>query len=246
VTALAIVRKELRLYFGSPLFYVLASVILVLAGYLFYTNLHLYVLYGGQNLERGLWMQQFLDLRQLLIVLVPMLTMRLLAEERRLGTLELLWTYPIRDVEIVMAKFFACWVVLLLVLGATALHPVLLARIQAFPAGPLVAGYLGLALVSAAFVACGLFVSALTDSQLVAGAATYGVLLFFWLLNWNEAAVSDGWLRVLRPLSIFDRFELFTTGGIDTKNVVYFCLVTGVFLVMTLLALESRRWRGIR
>lgn len=246
MTTLAIVRKELRLYFGSPLVYVLAAVILVLAGYLFYTNLHLYLLLGGQNLERGLWMHQFLDMRQLLIVLVPMLTMRLLAEERRLGTLELLWTYPLRDVEIVLAKFLACWGVLLLVLGATAIHPVLLARIQPFPAGPLVAGYLGLALLAAAFVACGLFVSALTDSQLVAGAATYGVLLFFWLLNWNEAAVNEGWLRVLRPLALFDRFELFATGGVDTKDVVYFVLFTTVFLVVTLLALESRRWRGIR
>jgi ABC-2 type transport system permease protein len=246
VTIPALVRKELRLYFGSPLVYVLAAVILVLAGYLFYTNLHLYVLFGGQNIERGLWMQQFLDLRQLLIVLVPMLTMRLLAEERRLGTLELLWTYPIRDVEIVLAKFVACWGVLLLVVAATALHPVLLARIQPFAVGPLLAGYLGLALLAAAFVACGLFVSALTDSQLVAGAATYGVLLFFWLLNWNEAAVSESWLRVLRPLALFDRFEVFATGGIDTKDVVYFTLFTLVCLTVTVLALESRRWRGIR
>ncbi len=246
MTALAIVRKELRLYFGSPLVYVLASVILLLAGYLFYTNLHLYVLLGGQNLERGLWMPHFLDLRQLLIVLTPMLTMRLLAEERRLGTLELLWTYPLRDVEIVAAKFLACWGVLLLVVGATAVHPMLLAGMQPIPAGPVVAGYLGLALVAAAFVACGLFVSALTDSQLVAGAATYGVLLFFWLLNWNEAAVSEGWLRWLRPLALFDRFEIFATGGIDTKDVVYFVLFTAVFLVVTVLALESRRWRGIR
>jgi len=246
VTMLAIVRKELRLYFGSPLVYVLAAVVLVLAGYLFYTNLHFYVLYGGQSLERGLWMQQFLDMRQLLIVLVPMLTMRLVAEERRLGTLELLWTYPLRDVEIVLAKFLACWAVLLVVIGATSLHPMLLARIQSFPVGPVFAGYLGLALLAAAFVACGLFVSALTDSQLVAGAATYGVLLFFWLLNWNEAAVSEGWLRVLRPLALFDRFEVFATGGIDTKDVVYFALFTTVFLVITVLAFESRRWRGIR
>lgn len=246
MTALAIVRKELQHYFGSPLVYVVSAVVLVLAGYLFYTNLHFYVLFGGQNLERGLWLPHFLDLRQLLIVLTPMLTMRLLAEERRFGTLELLWTYPLRDVEIVLAKFAACWGVLLLVLAATALHPLLLARLYPVPAGPVLAGYLGLALVAAAFVACGLFVSALTDSQLVAGAATYGVLLFFWLLNWNEAAVSEGWLRLLRPLALFDRFEVFATGGIDTKDVVYFVLFTMVCLSVTVLALESRRWRGIR
>lgn len=243
---LTIARKELALYVTSPVVYALTAIFLVLCGYLFYTNLHFFVLFGAMDLVRGFWVFQFLDMRRLLIVLVPMLTMRLLAEERRQGTLELLWTYPLGDGAIVLGKFVACWAVVALMLAATATGPLLLARLYPMAAGPVVAGYLGLALLAAACVACGLFVSALTDSQLVAGAATYGVLLLFWVLTWNEAAVSAGWLRWLGPLSLFDRTEVFAEGGIDTRDVAFFGVFTLLFLCFTFLALESRRWRGVR
>jgi ABC-2 type transport system permease protein len=243
---LAVLRKELLLYFTSPVFYALTAVFLVLSGYLFYTNLHFFVLYGAMDLVKGFWLFQFLDVRRMLLVLVPMLTMRLFAEERKLGTLELLWTYPLGDVAIVFGKFLACLLVLGLMLLLTAVHPLLLSRIQPLDPGPIVAGYLGLVLLSAACVACGLLVSALTESQLVAAAATYGVLLLFWVLTWNEAAVSEGWLGWLGPLSLFDRTAVFTEGGIDTRDVTYFGLFTGACLVFTVLALESRRWRGVR
>jgi ABC-2 type transport system permease protein len=243
---LAVLRKELVLYFTSPVFYALAAVFLVLSGYLFYTNLHFFVLFGAMDLVKGFWLIQFVDLRRLLIVLVPMLTMRLVAEERKLGTLELLWTYPLGDAAIVGGKFAACLVVVATLLLGTASHAVLLAAIHPLDVGPIVTGYLGLLLLAAACVACGLFVSTLTESQLVAAAATYGLLLFFWVLNWNEAAVSEGWLRWLAALSLFDRTAVFSEGGIDTRDVTYFALFTGVFLAVAVLALESRRWRGVR
>jgi len=243
---LAVAGKELALYFGSFLFYALTAVFLVLSGYFFYTNLAFFVLMGGMDLPRGLWQYQLRDLQGLLIVLVPLLTMRLFAEERKLGTLELLWTYPVRDLEIIAGKFVACLTVVLLMIAATILHPLMIARFYPVAAGPLVAGYLGLVLLAAAFVACGIALSALTDSQLVAGAATYGVLLFFWILTWNEAAVGDVALRLLAPLSLFDRFYDFARGAIDTKNVVYLVLFTTAFLCFTWLALDTRRWRGVR
>jgi ABC-2 type transport system permease protein len=243
---LALVRKELVLYFTSFLFYAVAAVFLVLAGYFFYTNLDFFVRFGGMNLERGLWQYQLYDMRQLLLVLVPLLTMRLLAEERRQGTLELLWTYPVRDLEIIAGKFLACLLVITLVILGTLAYPALLHAIYPVDPRPLLAGYLGLLLLAAACVACGLFITALTDSQLVAGAATYGVLLFFWILTWNEAALSEGALRFLLPLSLFDRFQMFARGAIDTRDVSYLVLFTGAFLGFTFLALDSRRWRGIR
>lgn len=246
MTVAAIVRKELVLYFTSFLFYALAAIFLALCGFLFYTNLDFYVRFGGMNLVRGLWQYQFLDMRERLLVLVPLLTMRLFAEERRLGTLELLWTYPLRDAEIIAGKFLACFFVVTLMLAATAIYPLVLSRLHPVDAGPLLAGYLGLWLLAGAFVACGLFLSALTDSQLLAGAATYGVLLFFWMLTWNEAAASEGMLRILRPFSLFDRFLTFAQGGIDTRDVSYLLLFTATFLVVTFLALDSRRWRGLR
>jgi ABC-2 type transport system permease protein len=246
VTILAIARKELELYFTSFLFYGLASVFLVLAGYFFYTNLGFFVLMGGMNLTRGLWQYQVLDLQRLLLVLVPLLTMRLFAEERKLGTLELLWTYPVRDLEIIAGKFLACLLVVLAMIAATAVQPAMLAVLYPVSPGPLVAGYLGLGLLAAAFVACGLFVSALTESQLVAGAATYGVLLFFWVITWNEAAVSEVTRHLLVPLSLFDRFYSFATGAVDTRNSVYLVLFTTTCLVFTFFALDARRWRGLR
>ena len=243
---LAIAAKELELYFGSVLFYAIAAVFLVLSGYFFYTNLGFFVLMGGMDLPRGLWQYQMLDLQRLLLVLVPLLTMRLFAEERKLGTLELLWTYPVHDTEIIAGKFVACVAVVTLMLAATAVHPIMLARLYPVAPGPLVAGYLGLWLLAAAFVACGLVASALTDSQLVAGAATYGVLLFFWVVTWNEAAVNEVTLHLLTPLSLFDRFYPFARGAIDTRNVSYLALFTFAFLAFTFLALDARRWRGLR
>jgi ABC-2 type transport system permease protein len=246
VTTLTIAAKELRLYFTSFLFYALAAVFLVLAGYFFYTNLGFFVLQGGMNLTRGMWQYQLLDLQRLLLVLTPLLTMRLFAEERKLGTLELLWTYPVRDAEIIGGKFLACLAVVSLLLAATVVHAFVLARFYPVDAGPLAAGYLGLFLLGAAFVACGLFLSALTDSQLVAGAATYGLLLFFWVLTWNEAAVNEVTLQLLVPFSLFDRFYAFARGAVDTRNVAYLVLFTGAFLSFTYLALDTRRWRGVR
>jgi ABC-2 type transport system permease protein len=246
VTVLAIAHKELVLYFGSFLFYALAAVFLVLAGYLFYGNVGVFVLAGGMNLPRGLWQWHFLDLDRLLLVLVPLLTMRLFAEERKLGTLELLWTYPLRDLEIIAGKFLGCLLVVTLMLAATLVHPVLLSAFYPVDVGPLVAGYLGLWLFAAAFVACGLAISALTDSQLVAGAATYGVLLLLWIVTWNEAAVSEVTLSLLLPFSMFDRFYAFALGSIDTKDVVYLVLFTATFLALTFFVLDARRWRGVR
>jgi ABC-2 type transport system permease protein len=243
---LAVLRKELLLYFTSPIFYALTAIFLVLCGYLFYTNLHFFVLYGAMDLVKGFWLFQFLDMRRLLIVLVPMLTMRLVAEERKLGTLELLWTYPIGDAAVVLGKFLACLLVMSLMVLLTIVHPLLLARVYPLDPGPVAAGYLGLLLLAAACIACGVLVSALTDSQLVAAAATYGVLLLFWVLTWNEAAVSEGWLGWLAPLSLFDRTATFAEGAVDTRDVAYLALFTGSCLACTLLALESRRWRGVR
>jgi ABC-2 type transport system permease protein len=246
MTVVAIAAKELELYFTSFLFYALAAVFLVLAGYFFSTSLFFFVEMGGMVPHLGLWQWHFLRVQELLLVLVPLLTMRLFAEERKLGTLELLWTYPVRDLEIIAGKFVACLAVVTMMLAATVLYPVLLARFYPVAPGPLVAGYLGLWLLAGAFIACGLTISALTESQLLAGAATYGVLLFFWVITWNEAAVNEVTLHLLVPFSLFDRFYAFARGAVDTKDVAYLVLFTTAFLAFSFFALDARRWRGIR
>jgi ABC-2 type transport system permease protein len=241
----AVLGKELRVTFGSPLAYVVTSVFLVLSGFFFYTNLVFFVTMLGFDLARGLWQYQFHDMQRVLMLVAPLLTMRLFAEERRQGTLELLWTYPIRDASVVLGKYASTLVLLGTMLLLTLSYPLVLSAIYPVDPGPLLAGYLGLFLLGSAFLACGLFVSALTSSQVVAGAVTFGLLLLFWALTWNQAAASEGMLSVLGQLSLFDRFELFARGGIESKDVVFFGVVIAFFLFLTELALESRRWRGL-
>lgn len=244
---IAVLRKELVSYFSSLLAYVVIATFLAVSGFLFYSNLSFFLLSGGFDLSRGLWQYQFQDMRLLLLVVVPLLTMRSFAEERRLGTLELLWTYPLRDVEIVLGKFAAAIVVLGIMLAGTLVHALLLLPSGADIAfAPMLAGYLGILLLGAAFVSVGILISSLTDSQALAAMVTFSVLFLLWMMTWNEAAVGAPVLWILKELSLFDRFYTFARGGIDTSDVVFLLLMSAVFLAWTVMALGSRRWRGVR
>ena len=237
MTIVAVAVKELMLYFTSFLFYALATVFLVLAGYLFYTNLDFYVRFGGMNL-----------VLRTLAVPVPRharsscscwcRSSRCGSSPRSGDWARSSCSGPTRSATSRSSPGSSspASCVLATMLAADAGLP---AAARPLPAGrswgPLFAGYLGLLLLAAAFVACGLFLSALTDSQLVAGASTYGVLLFFWMLTWNEAAVSEGRspfadaVLALRPLPGRSR------GGIDTRDVAFLVLFTATFLAFTLL-----------
>lgn len=243
----ALLRKELRTYFGSPLVYVVAAVFLAYTGYYFHTDLVYFVTFGfGVAIMENLWQLVFLDVRLVLMLAVPLLTMRLFAEERRLGTLELLLTYPVRDGVVVAAKYAACLVVLAVLLAATLPYPLWLHGVQPFPLEPLLAGYLGLLLLGAACAAYGLFVSACTDSQVLAGFLTAMPLLLLWLLSWNEAASASGSLEIVRAVSMFNHFQPFTVGVIDARDVFYFAFLALAFVWGTLRVLEARQWRGRR
>lgn len=239
-------RRELRSYFGSYIAYVLLAVFLLLSGYFFYSDLIFFVLFGGYILPTGLWQYVFLDMRLCLLLVLPLLTMRLFAEERKLGTIELLWTYPVRDAEIVLGKFLACWMFFLLIVLATVVNPVIFYHFYHFAIGPLLAAYLGVFLLGTAFIACGLFVSSLTENQVVSAMATYGILVFFWFLTWNEEAANERLLHVMLRLSLFDHFYNFTRGVIDTRDVVFFALFVAIFLFLTLQSLGVRKWRGVQ
>jgi len=243
---LVVCRRELRAYFTSYIAYVLLAVFLLLSGYFFYSDLIFFVLFGGYVLPTGLWQFVFLDMRLCLLLVLPLMTMRLFAEEKKLGTIELLWTYPVRDGQIVAGKFLACWLFFLLMLLLTAINPVIFYRFYQFDVGPLLAAYLGIFLLGSAFIACGLFVSSLTENQVVSAMATYGILVFFWFMTWNEEAASQSILHVLLRLSLFDRFYNFSRGVIDTRDVAFFVLFAAFFLFLTLQSLSVRKWRGVR
>lgn len=245
---LALIRKELASYFSGPLVYVVIGAFLLATGYRFYTTLNSYVTIGfGMNILEHFWEEFFVNhIGFYLLIVVPLFTMRLIAEERRLGTIELLYTYPLRDREIMIAKFVACLLVFLVFLAGTLLYPLIVYAIQPFDPMPFVARYLGTLLFLASCIACGLFVSSLTDSQVIASSCTFVLLLLFWILTWNEAAVSSNLLTALGQLSTFDHFYSFARGVIDLKDLAYFVMFIGLFLFLTLRSMESRHWRGRR
>jgi ABC-2 type transport system permease protein len=251
MTFFTLLRKELRAYFVSPLVYVVAAVFYALVGFFFYTQLVYFVQYGfGLNIVGNFWVA-FLagapySVSMVLLLVTPLLTMRLLAEEKKLGTIELLLTYPLRDGTIVAAKFAACTLVLALLLAGTLAYPAFLAAIEPLPWQPIAASYLGLLLLGVSFTAFGLFVSSLTDSHVVAAVATLGLLLLFWAASWNEAAVSPTVLRAAAMLAMFDHFEPFAKGVVNAGDLAYFLAVSVFFAFLTLRVLESRHWRGRR
>jgi ABC-2 type transport system permease protein len=243
----ALLRKELRSYFGSPLYYWVAAAFLAYTGYYFHSDLIYFVTFGfGINIMENFWQILFMDVRLALILAIPLLTMRLFAEERRLGTLELLLTYPLRDGAIVAAKLGACLIVVGSLLAATLVYPAWVSWIQPFPIEPLLAGYLGLLLFSTVCAAYGVFVSSLTDSQVLAGSLTTLPLLLLWLLSWNEAASATETLPILRAISLFNHFQPFAVGIVDARDVFYFVFTASVFVWGTLRVLEARQWRGRR
>jgi ABC-2 type transport system permease protein len=243
----AIFRKELRGYFLSPLIYMIAAAFLALCGYYFYTDLLHFVTFGfGLNIMENFWQLLFLDIRKFLLFCVPFVTMRLFAEEKRLGTIELLLTYPLRDGEILLGKFCAAVVVVTALIVPTMLYPLYLYNVQPYPLLPVLSGYLGLLLLAVSFVACGMFISALTDSQVVAGVVTGGILFGLWALSWNEAALNPETLQFVRGLSMFDHFHGFAIGIIDFRDVAYFVFTVLLFVHLTFRVLESRMWRGRR
>lgn len=241
-----ICRRELHAYFGSFIAYILLAVFLVLSGYFFYSDLVFFVLFGGFTLSTGLWQFVFLDMRLVAMLILPLVTMRLFAEERKLGTIELLWTYPVRDGEIVLGKFLAAWIFFVVMLTPTVLGPAVFHQYHAFAIAPVAAGYLGMILLGSAFIACGLFVSSLTENQVVSAMVTYGILVLFWFITWNEEAGTHQLMQLLLGMSLFDRFFNFTRGVIDTKDVAFFALFVAFFLFLTWQALSTRTWRGVR
>ena len=247
VRMFAVMRKELRSYFAFPLVYIISGIFLMLSGWYAYTDLKFFTTISfSRDIIQNYWQMLLTDIRLGLLLTIPFITMRQFAEERKLGTVELLYTYPLRDSEILGGKFLASVVIFLMMLGLTLLYPLFIYSIHAFALFPMLAGYLGLVLLGGSFIACGLFISSLCESQVIAGIATIVLLLFLWILNWNEAAFESGTLDVLRMLSLFDQFNGFAKGVIELYSVTYFIFFTAFFLFLTMRSMEARKWTGRR
>jgi ABC-2 type transport system permease protein len=255
---LALLRKELAVYFATPIFYITGFFFLVLAGYFFYTNVLYYSIISLQAAQQAgnpqvaaqlnptqmVYRPLFAVLAIVLMFLVPLLTMRLLAEEKRSGTAELLFTYPITDWAVILGKFLAACLVYLIFLAFTLSFSLALAFITHLDWGALGAGYLGLVLLGASALALGLFASSLTENQIVAGVVGFALLLLFWIIGWVQELGTGGLGKTLQYLSLLDHYDNFTKGVIDTRDLVYCLSFIFFFLFLTKRQLESRRWRA--
>jgi ABC-2 type transport system permease protein len=252
---LPVLRKEMRLYFGSPVAYVVFTFFLLISGwffsqiFLFYSDASMRSFMQpqfGQNLNvtENVMRPLFTNMSVVLLFFIPMLTMRLFAEEKKAGTMELLLTYPVRDGEILAGKFLAAGGLYLLLLVLTLLYPGLVGYFTRVEWGPILTGYLGLLLVGGTFLAIGLLISSLTENQIVAGFGSFGVLLAFWVIGWGAEFAAGNLRTLLQYLSITDHMDGFSRGIIDTKDLVYYLSAIALALFLTLRSLESKRWRG--
>jgi len=252
---LAVCKREIKTYFTSPVAYVVLGIFLVIAGYFFYSQLAFYSLRSFQamsdpNSETALsvteWVTRplFGKLSILLLCMVPMLTMRLFAEEKKTGTIELLMTFPVTDLEVLMGKFSACILVLLALLCPTLLYMVILAYFGSVEWGPVFTGYAGLLLVGSAFIALGILFSSLTENQIIAAVLSFGALLLFSVLSWAADYTGPTAAAVLNHLSALEHIDSFSKGVLDLKDVVYYLSFMGFCLFLTVQSLESWKWRG--
>ncbi len=228
-------KKELRIYAVNPTAYAFLAVFLFLAGLFFYLGVTL----TGEASLRVL--SSNLAIAELFIL--PMLTMRHFAEERRQGTLEMLLTAPISPFSLVIGKWLASVTLCGLMFVGTGVLPIILAYYGDPDWGVVFSTYVGLLLVAGAFCAAGLFTSTLLDDQLAAGLLGILVLLPFWLISRAEALVGDDLALKLQPFGVLNHLEAFGRGIIDSADVYYFTAMTFTFLFLTYRSLESRRWR---
>ncbi len=232
----AIAMKETRSYFATPTAYVVGAMFLIYTGIVFVLGV------TGQSPEATV-RTYITPASFFLIFLSPLLTMRLLAEEQKLGTLELLLTAPVRDWEVVMGKYVAAFIMLTVTIALSLYYVILLYWFGDPDTGPLLSSYLGLFLHGAAALAIGLMASSLSANQIVAGVVGIGTLLILSFID----AVADRFTGiaadVLANISMGAHFEDFTRGVIDTSNIVYYISLTAVFLFVTVRILETRRWR---
>lgn len=247
--------KELSIYFSSPIFYVMACIFTCIAGIFFYnsmvyvsllsTRIAQYQATTGLAMNDILLRPIFADISMLIVCIVPVISMRLYAEEKAQGTIELLFTYPVSDLKVLAGKYLAGLTVLVCMLAMTAVLMVVMSLITSPDWGVVLSSYLGLILMGAAILSLGVFASSLTKNQIIAATLTLGLVLGFWVIGWFAAASPDIPLSgFLREISLVSHQARFLKGLITIQDVVFYVCFSLFFLSITLRVLDSRRWRG--
>ncbi len=252
---LALAAKEIRVATVSPVLYVVGGVFLAIIGLFFSQIVTIASLQSVQmlrfqgalpqlNLTAMVFQPMFRNVHVILLLVIPLLTMRLLSEERKQKTVELLMTSPITLAHVVAGKYLAVFAVYVGLLTLTLYMPVLLALWGAVDWPTVLSGYLGLLLVGAVYLALGLLASSLTENQISAGIVSLGMILGLWVVGWAALTTEGNQLRpVLEHLSINQHFDQFIKGLVSSASVVYTVSLAALGLFLTHRVLDSGRWR---
>ena len=230
----SIYKREVQNYFLSPLAYVIMGLFLLLSGYFFSTS----ILSTRMATMQG----AFSNMSLVLLFIVPILTMRLLAEEQARGTEELLLTHPLRLTSMVVGKYMAAVTLLVFIFVITGFYPMILFIYGSPEVGPIVSGYLGILLMGAASIAVGVFASSLTENQIIAALVSFSILLLLWVISWVANVVPFVSQTIVNSLSIISHFSDFSRGVIEVKHIIYYLSVIFVFLFLAIQNIERRRW----
>ncbi len=250
-----IALRDLRSLFTSPIGYVVLAIFAIITAYFFINIVALYTILSLQALRMP-WIADRINMQELvirpffgnigiiLLFVIPMVTMRAFAEEKKSGTFELIYTSPVTTAEMVMGKFFGLsgMVFFLILLSALFMIPIL--KFGEPDKGVILTSYLGLTLMALAFVSAGIFASSITENQIISVIVSFGILLLFWVLGWVRGTLEGTLKEVLSYLSFMDHYQNFTRGVIDSKDIVYYLSFIGFFLWATIMWLDSRRYRG--
>jgi ABC-2 type transport system permease protein len=231
-----IAGKEFRGYLNSPMAYVIICIFLLGAGW-FFTSYLKSISYNDTTIKG------FLDNAYILLLLfAAVITMRSLAEEKKLGTWELLLTSPVKDIEVIVGKFFGGLGILAVMLVLTMYYPLLLIIFGDPDMGPIWTSYLGLLLLGSSALAIGIFASSLTSNQIIAAVVSGGILFALWFVGNGANLVPTAIGQVLSYISLSYHFSSFSIGIVDTRSIIYFLSVTALFLYSAIRSLETGRW----
>jgi ABC-2 type transport system permease protein len=249
-----IARKELSSYFRSPIAYGVMCFFALITGFFFYSAVRFFLAQSLQatmmgqsvplNVNEWVVRNVLSNMSVVGLFIIPMITMRLFAEEKRTGTIELLMTSPISNLEVILGKWLAALVLYLSMLALP-----LLSLLTLFAYGkpdwrPLAIGYLGLILQGGCLLALGTFVSTLTKNQIVAGVAGFGICLLLWVMDWVSSFDSSPLYKVISYLSVTSHYESFSKGVLDSKDAIYYVSMMVLGLFLTARSMESMRWRA--
>lgn len=242
---ITIASKEFRSYLTSPTAYIVICIFMFASGVCFTGQLFGLLIFTDSyySLYNETSISGFLNYGSiLLLLLAAVLTMRLLAEERKLGTLELLITAPLRDSEVILGKFLGSLGILAVMLVLTLYYPILLIIYGDPDIGPIVTGYIGLFLLGCTSLAVGIFASSLTSNQIVAAVVAVGILLPLWFIGFAAQPATGALGDVIGFFSLSHYFPDFMRGVIDTRAIIYYLSITALFLFLAIRSLENSRW----